>query len=318
MSVFSRIGLSHATKKPKASAEGNAAPAPQPRSGKSQIFGFSLPGLKRRSSTSASVSASAPSMPPRSALRPKPGKALGENSLAKLMHAEAPTAFTANFIRGEEEKAARLAQKKTARVNHDPAAKLTSGHEVIHQGPEDVTRMNRTAQARARDAGAEIFELMKDHPPGAFDAEFERGEIPTELLSRMKNPDEVDHADVISAFEDKQRSYSDYLLHTAALSLKKLNPRSMDEAEALLQGIIENPHLHRMEEHALHEITEEDTPQQAILAALAELPERRRGDLIDAFENLDKPHPRAEMQARGQEYEDTIDARLAEVNRPGR
>lgn len=178
--------------------------------------------------------------------------------------------------------------------------------------------MNRTAQAKARDAGAEIFELMKGHPPGAFDAEFERGEIPEELLARMKNLGEVDHADVIREFEDKQRSYSDYLLHTAALNLKELNPGSTDEAEALLQSIIENPHLHRMEEHALHEITEEATPQQAILAALAELPERRRGDLIDAFESLDKPHPRVEMQARGEEYMDTIAARLAEVNRPGR
>ncbi|KQV83024.1 hypothetical protein ASC87_08765 [Rhizobacter sp. Root1221] len=234
------------------------------------------------------------------------------------MHADEPTAFTANFIRGEEEKAARLAQKKTAKVNYDRAAKATSGHEVIHQGPEDTTQLNRTAKAKARDAGAEIFELMKGHPRGAFDAEFERGEIPEELLAQMKNPGEVDHEDVIRAFEDKQRSYSDYLLHTAALSLKELNPGSTDEAEALLQSIIENPHLHRMEEHALHEITEEATPQQEILAALAELPERRRGDLIDAFESLDKPHPRMEMAARGEAYFDTIDARIAELNRPGR
>lgn len=123
-------------------------------------------------------------------------------------------------------------------------------------------------------------------------------------------------SDVIHEFQELQNSENRLLLHEIATGLKELGTTSTEQLKKILPLIVQGGYSRPVDAHGADEITEHETsPEERIRSAFGKLPARLRGDdVIEAFESLNRPHPRTVLAAQGEAYMETINARLMEVN----
>ncbi|VWB89002.1 hypothetical protein [Burkholderia lata] len=317
---------------PETSPNSDASKQLSPAAGqtKHRLFSFSLPGMKSRNAqvtggNSAVLNTTDLSMPSRGALKRIPAP---QNALGKLMHAERKSDLTKKFMKSLDSKRVKLATK--AQVLHEDGrlGKASTKRTSTHALSKPSVKLSNTRSERiltARLAAKNLAGLIEKHPAGTFDADLRQGSIPREAIEGIdiNKLNEIDEIDVMFEHQESQRSTHAYLLHGIALNLKKLGATSSGEAQALLHRILQNPDawsaLSQDPSCEFDEITEA-TPHavDVIREAYGQLPERLRGeDIIEMFDSIGKPHPRQLMAMKGQNYLDTIDERLAEINARG-
>ncbi|WP_156444543.1 hypothetical protein [Burkholderia sp. MSMB1826] len=284
---------------------------------KKRYFSFALPGLQKRSASSAKESTT----PPRSA---PTSRRLAENALVNLMHAERPTALTTRFIErgriGNTGKSVRLAPMAVhVRDKRDMVETSTSSS--LRASPQ-LKQEKQHRNAAARVAGQHLANLVESNP-GKFDASLAQGIIPDEMLHGLNIGHliklDVNEYDVIHEFQEIQYSQNRRLLHEIATDLTKLGVASVQDVERILPQIVAGTYLPTADTHQDDEIVEYETPpEERIRSAFGKLPERLRdNEIIEAFENLGKLDPVILLHNKAEAYFDKIDDRLAQINAPG-